>query len=358
MVAGFVCGQTFLFLNYDLSRFIILPNESSVASSSSSVSVSLQTMAMTTTTTTTTVATTTTDSKIDPPSCLYHRGRTGQWKLDWDYANRSDYRNHGSYADWHLADQNFTATPAQPFRLATAYRWIDDKCPVHEVNLKGFCDACLELQINQILIMGDSLSIQFTQALQSLLGFPPVRRRANVFNARFRPWTMTCKPSSSSSATDVNTDFKITFLMERLSPVTDWENLAAQSRKQSGRSIDFIKSSKSKTVIIANLGTWMQTTTEYKQGFIYFLEWLNNLDDPNKVIPFWRPTIPGHLDCLPAGSKEMIKSFDWKDIVPQEPYENYTEYYRIIDEGNRTKQSTGIGSKSLGIVRMVEFLDI
>lgn len=288
VVCGVVCGSTFLVWNHDLSRFIRL-SESSGGSSSGSLSSAYSSSRETTLS----------------PSCLDDRGRTGQWKLDWDYANRSDYRNHGSYSYWHLADQNFTATPAQPFRLATAYRWIDDKCPVHEVNLKEFCDACLELQINQILIMGDSLSIQFTQALQSLLGFPPIGRRAINFNARLRPWTMTCKPSSSSSATD-NTDFQITFLMDRLSAITDWENLANQSRGQIGRTIDFIKFSKNKTAIIANLGAWMQTTTEYKKGFVYFLEWLNNLDDPNKIIPFWRPTIPGHLDCLPAGGGAVL----------------------------------------------------
>mmetsp|Transcript_10717 Transcript_10717/g.14377 ORF Transcript_10717/g.14377 Transcript_10717/m.14377 type:complete len:423 (+) Transcript_10717:32-1300(+) len=269
-------------------------------------------------------------------SCLYQRGMSGHWVQDWEYANRTDYRNHGSYSDWHLADQNFTSTKSQPFRLATSYRWVDDSnCPIHEVDLQEFCNACLSLQINQILIMGDSLSIEFTQALQSLLGFPPIGRRATGFNARFQPWTMKCPASNHL----------ITFLMVRLSQITDWENLAKQAREQQnitvvGRAQEFINSSNNKTAIIANLGSWMQTTREYKLGFMSFLEWLSYLE-PNKVVTFWRPTIPGHFDCLPATSEEKT-SFDWKHPVVQEPYKNYSEYYQIMDERNQTKQLTGL----------------
>ena len=93
--------------------------------------------------------------------CLERRGTRGRWVLDWGYANRSAYPNHGSYSHWHRAYQNFTATPSQPYRLATAYRWVDDECPVREVDLIGFCRACAVLGIDRILVLGDSLNIEF-----------------------------------------------------------------------------------------------------------------------------------------------------------------------------------------------------
>jgi hypothetical protein len=132
---------------------------------------------------------TTTQEAMD---CIHERGLDGYWLQDWTYANRTNYPNHGSYSNWHLANQKFTSTPSQPLRLATSFRWVDKKCPVHEVNLEDFCNSCMTLKISQILIMGDSLSIEFTQALQSLLGFPPTGRRATNFNARFKPWIMPC----------------------------------------------------------------------------------------------------------------------------------------------------------------------
>jgi hypothetical protein len=268
-------------------------------------------------------------------SCLYQRGYIGRWVQDWDFANRTYYPNHGSYSNWHLADQNFTSTANQPFRLATSYRWIDDKCPIHEVNLEEFCNACLTLHISQILIMGDSLSIQFTQALQSLLGFPPIGRRATNFNARFSPWTMKCPPSTSYHS--------ITFLMMRMSPITDWDALAKNIKEgKTGKADDFIRASKNKTAVVANIGAWMQTTAEYQRGFSSFIEWLRYRKEPDKVVVFWRPTIPGHVDCRPTGERGDEKSYDWKQPVLQEPYKDYAEYFHVIDSVNKTKDTSGI----------------
>ena len=168
----------------------------------------------------------------DPPSstreprgsvqfCLERRGTRGRWIQDWDYANRSSYPNPFP----HLADQNFTRTPSQPYRLATSYRWIDDECPIQEVNVEKFCAACVVLGIHQILVLGDSLNISFITSLQSLLGFPPEGRRATVVNARFQPWTMACPTNSPSSLGHTT----ITFWMMKYAPHSDWKNLGEEA---------------------------------------------------------------------------------------------------------------------------------
>lgn len=260
----------------------------------------------------------------DKNYCLHERGLDGYWLQDWRYANRTNYPNHGSYSNWHLANQKFTSTQSQPFRLATSFRWVDKKCPVHEVNVEEFCNSFMVLGLNQVLIMGDSLSIEFTQALQSLLGFPPVGRRATSFNARFKPWTMTC-PSPAAGT--------ITFLLLRMSPLSDWENLARKAREtQTGQAYEFINKSRNKTAVIANLGAWMQTTSEYEMGFRYFLEWLRYLNNPDKIMTFSRPTIPGHFGCLPSGEKGGESSYNWTQPVFQYPYKHYSEYDDMMKE--------------------------
>ena len=197
--------------------------------------------------------------------CLERRGTLGRWVLDWEYANRSAYPNHGSYSSWHLAYQNFTATPSQPHRLATAYRWVDDECPVREVDPIGFCRACAVLGIDRILVLGDSINIEFVQSLQSLLGFPPEGRRATGFQARFRPWTMAC-PEDPSDPSSVGTHRQtITFQMMRMSPYDDWKNLGAQAQTRTGKARDFVKATPRKTAIVANLGDLFSITLDKPQ---------------------------------------------------------------------------------------------
>jgi len=254
--------------------------------------------------------------------CLEHSGSSGRWIQDWAYANKSWYPNHGSYKNWHLAEAQFVATPFQPRRPATAYRWVDDACPVREVNLIEFCDACRALGIDRILTLGDSLSIQFVQSLQSLLGFPPEGRRAWGFKARLWPWSMSCPGGSP----------RITFLTIRRSPIGDWTQLRDQSRAKDGDARTFVEApGGNRTAIIANLGAWMQSKAEYQLGFACFVEWLESLADPGRVLAFWRPTVPGHANCLPDGS--------------QAPHANYAEYRRAQDVLLEDKNATGFGRR-------------
>jgi hypothetical protein len=250
-------------------------------------------------------------------TCLALRGSNGRWVQDWQYTNRSKYPNHGSYTTWHIADQNFTSTPEQPFRLATSWRWEDAKCPVMEVSLKGFCQSCYDLGITRVLIVGDSLSIQFAQSLQSLLGFPPIGRRAG-FNGRFTPFSMPCQMKHSS--------FEITFLLSRISPLSDLIALSKESNTTAPTpQRRFVESNPNRTAIVANTGSWLHSMEDYKQGFDSLISWIDSFDQ-SKIFAFYRETIPGHLGCIPAGEKEEVSNFDWINPVQVEPYANYRDY--------------------------------
>lgn len=239
--------------------------------------------------------------------CLQRRGSSGEWMLDWDYANRSNYPNHGSYTTWHLAEQKFQPSLEEPFRMATAWRWVDDSCPLTEISHEGFCQACEDLRIRRILIMGDSLSIEFAQSIQSLLGFAP---RSTGFNARFKPVPIPCPQG-----------FDIVFLTLRRSSSSDFVNLAMTDI--AGRA--FIET---RTAIIANLGAWFHSMDEYRQSFDALLDWIDSLDS-DAIVPFFRPTIPGHTGCKPnnGNASFLPVHYEWPPLsFHSEPYRSYGEY--------------------------------
>lgn len=113
-----------------------------------------------------------TDISTDTVDCMLKRDN-GKWTHDWEYANRTSYKIGPTYTTWHIQEQKFQATPEQPFRFATGWKWEDEKCPVSEATMANFCLMASRLNLTRILVMGDSKGIQFGVSLTSLLGQPP-----------------------------------------------------------------------------------------------------------------------------------------------------------------------------------------
>jgi hypothetical protein len=268
-------------------------------------------------------------SNTEMSRCLDLRGSSGKWVQDWQYANQSKYPNHGSYANWHLAAQNFTPTAEQPFRLATSWRWKDDNCPVSVVEKIGFCQACLDLGITRVLIVGDSLSIQFQRSIVSLLGHPPSGMKAKNFNGHFQPVNIPCRLDGSS--------FTVTFLGYRRSPSSDLMALAAQvQRLKNNETVKneqrkFVESNPKRTAIVANTGSWMHSMKDYQEGFDSLCSWIDSFD-PTKILAFYRETIPGHPACKPHGEKHKEQDYDWIHPVQEEPHANYESFYAAQQE--------------------------
>uniref|UniRef100_A0A7S0KXR5 Trichome birefringence-like C-terminal domain-containing protein n=1 Tax=Asterionellopsis glacialis TaxID=33640 RepID=A0A7S0KXR5_9STRA len=265
------------------------------------------------------------------------RGSSGRWVLDYNYSERTDYANHGSYSTWHIAAQNFTPTSEQPHRLAQSYRWEDDSQPkmfngtatpgygpLREISLHNFCLACHKLDVTRIISLGDSLSAQFMQSLTSLLGFPPQGRAATRFNARLRPLTVRCTTPRS---------FELQVLWMRRSSLNDV--LSLNSRDKYATQEGFIKDNPKKTAIVANFGAWMKTLEEFQQAFEAFLSWIDAsplAESNEKLGPiFFRETMPGHFPCKPEGNKEDVKTYDWKIPVIDAPFKSYEEYKNFSD---------------------------
>ena len=253
-------------------------------------------------------------------------GSSGRWVLDYDYANRSNYPNHGSYSTWHLAAQNFTPTPDQPYRLAASYRWEDDNFQnkLREVSLIEFCTACHKLGITRILSLGDSLTAEFVQSLVSLLGFPPQGNAAKRFNARLRPINIPCRPFNAKS-------FQLEVMWMRRSSVQEILSLS----KTSALEEKFVAENRNRTAIIANFGAWFKSLDDYKQAFDSFLTWVDkrngsNNSTENKLEVFFRETIPGHWPCFPEGERTDETTYNWIKPVDVTSFKNYTSYQKSL----------------------------
>lgn len=75
----------------------------------------------------------------------------------------------------------------------------------------------------------------------------------------------------------------------------------------------------------------MKSTEEYKPSIEGLFAWLDTLSK-DKIVPFFRDTIPGHPDCDPMGDRD---TFDWSNYPLVKPYTNYQEFM----QDNQLKKS-------------------
>jgi len=268
----------------------------------------------------------------DNERCILERGWSGKWVLDWDYAKRTDYPMHGSYADFHIPQQNFTPSAEQPYRLATAWTWHDDSgCPIIETTLDSMCHICSILGITKILVVGDSLSYEFRTSLLSLLGSPPT---LYGFEQSKRPVTVQCPSIVGSSLTSLSV------LWSRVSPIADLRYLA-QNRSNNWIE-DWVDTNPNRTAIILNVGLWMKDLEEFRLGVNYAMKWIDRFET-SKIIAFYRNALPGHAGCEPSNGSDVVegkaiskavRSFDWAQLVNVTPYHSYHDYKRA--SANRT----------------------
>ena len=267
---------------------------------------------------------------------MVERGSSGKWIYDLDYANRTNYiiKSIGA-ANWAIAANNFQATKEQPFRFATTWRWQDETCPVHEATLSKFCQTASKLNLTRFLIVGDSLSSEFFFSLRSLLGYPPSPREAS-FNGRYKPLSIPCNVDKGDATSQKQeSSFTITFWLYRRSPVNDWVYLQneADSNDSNGTLLanayrNFVQDNDKGTAIIGNMGGWMPSMNDHIVCFQAFLNWIDSFPDTSNIITFFRPTIPGHQDCMPFGNDTTeLANCNWSHPILQEPHPSYDSYF-------------------------------
>lgn len=292
--------------------------------------------------------------------CLLKRGLSGKWVQDYKYAARNVYPNHIPYTStrWHYADMKRLEMGKQ-FMPYNTYKWVDDTCPMSEITKSGFCQVMFHLNMDQVLIIGDSLSMQFRKALEAMLGFP----FTFVSNETMVDWlakkevVIPCDDHDITSRDGTtHVDFQIRIQLLVLMPYRDaiamhprrnetwvrevWKNSAArlQNNKKLEKSLyqkdrniwekkKFIENNERGTAIVMNLGAWMNSFSEYRPSIEALLAWVDTLPK-EKIVPFFRDTVPGFPSCEPRGE---IETFDWTQYPKLRPYSNYAEYQRHLE---------------------------
>jgi len=230
--------------------------------------------------------------------CLKHRGFSGHWDLDWEFGKLHDYSKAVN-----LFKPAFVATEGQPVRMATAYVWKDDACPYQLVNQQNFCQVLGRLNIDNIVIVGDSLSGATWDAMLWLLGSQPYRLKVGQ-DAPFRD--IKCK----------NNDGSIVRIQQFREYGWPFERKHVFS---------YILNNTTRSVVLWNVGAHHHNYKNFTVGMNETLQAYQNHLGGSNHIAIYRPTVPGHKDCLP---RERPRKYDWSIPVNVTPYKNYTEYLK------------------------------
>jgi hypothetical protein len=255
---------------------------------------------------------TTTPAVSSAPDCLTSRGSSGRWIQDWQYANRTNYikPNQAAHYKWHTGSRLFKATPEQPFRYATSFRWEDDHCPVSEISRDGFCATCCKLGISRLLILGDSMSSEFHQSMLGLLGFDPLVTIQSEVRGRHPngrdPYDIVCHCQNSPR--------NVTILYVPRQGMRFWATKLAKDTALRS----FVEERPNRTAIVANMGAHAISLVSFTKGFHSLLSWIDSLD-PSKIVVFFRDTVPGNVGCQPNNwddpdsttSRDSANSFNW-----------------------------------------------
>lgn len=242
--------------------------------------------------------------------CLEHRGESGSWIQDWDYAKQAQYetfpRNIGtisSQLDWQkkrerFAQQRFLPTEDAPFRCETSWRWQDDHCNVTLITLEGLCRLMMEMQISRIQVIGDSMSSTFSSSFLSLIGNG---------NLTVDFWDKELSVVCPEGVPNLK------FLHTRRNKIDTVHDLPS----------GFVTSNINRTAIILNFGAHMKTLEEFQGNVSTAFQWLDSLNRTNNYVVF-RDLSPGHANC-----SRTFPPTRWKTSLPplkEIPFHNYSEW--------------------------------
>jgi hypothetical protein len=119
-------------------------------------------------------------------------------------------------------------------------------------------------------------------------------------------------------------EFDLTLAVFQRKPLKHWiqlRQLLDGNTMHTERYHQFVQANDDgRTAVVANVGLWMNTMEEYVEAFDILLAWLDSFQR-DKVLAFFRPSVPGHVRCSPSGR--------------QPPYENYDEYSNYTNSQER-----------------------
>lgn len=245
-------------------------------------------------------------SRSDATFCLEHRGDDGRWELDWQYAEGHQYKTYGNFPAGMIANQLFQPSPNQPYRLPTAYRWLDSRCKTPTVTREGLCTVLKRLNVTLIYVAGDSMNEGFMTSLRGMMGHPKwgsiqfVRR---ILNFTCNDWTFS------------------TLFKRVQTPNTDYMSFFFDLDLKENRR-DLLSSNPGRSVILVNIGAHVHSLENFTQSFDRLTTSLRMLGRPNDIV-FYRTAVPGHEGCFPRVKPRFI---NWAEYRDEAPYESYADY--------------------------------
>mmetsp|Transcript_9909 Transcript_9909/g.15259 ORF Transcript_9909/g.15259 Transcript_9909/m.15259 type:complete len:411 (+) Transcript_9909:68-1300(+) len=280
------------------------------------------------------------DPGMRTESCEIERGQSGIWVQDMQYGALAQYkiplkrfRNFPS----------FVPSPEQPFRKSTTFKWVDNSCPVHLITLEGLCHAMKALDLSRIHIVGDSLNLQFMQALWKLLGHmdDPMTK-----TSKHDPQWLRYQYSRTVECPS-NFQFEIAFTRNDLidGQETNIEFDKIDDHQFNCGNTEFCfpwnpmyTTYPGKTLLIANAGSHIHSQSDFVQVFDNFLRLIEKRKNPGDIVMF-RSTVPGHHGCEDPNVRPL-KSISEFEMAPDDfswnKFDGYNQYARkAIDTYNQ-----------------------
>jgi len=253
--------------------------------------------------------------------CLSRTGVNGTWIQDWDFA-----RDHGQYHRWvypngpYVArrDRLFKPSPDSPYPWRTSWKWHSDAdadCQVNIMTHEKLCKVLFDLNVNQILFYGDSLTESMYTAFMNKLGD----------NVHVKPGgyegSIVCTKNDGGNSSSLR--YEINVLHERDKGGNAFPHSPRGVYEISNISQAFISNtSLSESAIgIFNIGAHYHNFSHYREDMDIMLQSLSLLNRPQDIY-FFRSTSPGHEGCEPRN-----RNFDWTKGLQVTPLKSYKEYH-------------------------------
>lgn len=166
-----------------------------------------------------------------------------------------------------------------------------------------------------------------------------------------RPFHIPCADVFNDRTNQI-VSFQVTIWMYRRSPLDDLMYLQKEADSNgtlANQQRVFVRDNPNRTAIIANTGAWINGMENYTQAFHSIPNWIDSFPEAkSKIVAFYRPTIPGHVGCLPnqQGTNNSmtvvngVANFNWATPLQEFPYNDYNEYTQHRDEVLESEMGT------------------
>ena len=244
------------------------------------------------------------------PESIQRRAMKGKWVLDWDYARDHQYPVKSFTIP-------FVPTEKQPFRRATAYRWIDEEFSLEYVDRERVCRSLESLGVTGgIVFIGDSTMQALYQSFVSLMEIIPQRKQVSI--------ELLC---SSPSPRIIPIDFHRIDGDLRPDKVNRTKEVFQNVLEEAQ-----VKHINDRLLLVVNIGIHVHEFFDKAIDLVLnLIEHQQSTRLTIKDLWIWKDTVPGHINCRP---RVAPRNYNWTTPLQVEPFKDYAEYQRSIASRN------------------------